>query len=131
MSGYARITLAVLVVFSLLPGGQSAATAVAAHAWGPLEILGRTIAPGESRRFKFMKSPRFEGAYIDIPVFVARGTLPGATLCVTAGIHGDEINGFEIARRVFDARIIGMSIPQVALSGFILFDLVELGGATP
>jgi predicted deacylase len=34
-------------------------------------------------------------------VFVARGVRHGPTLCVTAGIHGDEINGTEIARRAF------------------------------
>jgi len=29
-------------------------------------------------------------------------------------------------RAPFDAKIIGMSIPQVTLSGFILFDLVKM-----
>ena len=30
-----------------------------------------------------------------------RGSRPGPTLCVVAGIHGDEINSSEIARRLF------------------------------
>lgn len=94
--------------------------------WGPFEIRGHTIAPGESRRFKFMNSPGFEGAYIDIPVFVARGKLPGPTLCVTAGIHGDEINGVEIARRVFDSVTAGklkgtlVVLPIVNRHGFLM-----------
>ena len=36
-----------------------------------------------------------------VPVWIARGARPGKTLAVTAGIHGDELNGVEIARRIF------------------------------
>jgi predicted deacylase len=36
-----------------------------------------------------------------IPVWIAHGKQPGKVLCVTAGIHGDELNGVEVARRVF------------------------------
>ena len=36
-----------------------------------------------------------------VPVWIARGQQPGKTLVVTAGIHGDELNGIEIARRIF------------------------------
>ena len=36
-----------------------------------------------------------------VPVWIARGQRPGKTLAVTAGIHGDELNGIEVARRVF------------------------------
>ena len=36
-----------------------------------------------------------------MPVFVARGAAPGPTLCLTAGVHGDELNGVEVARRAF------------------------------
>ena len=121
-----------LIACSLLLGGTAPGTAQPAAApggeqgWGPLEILGRTIAPGESRRFRFMQSPGFEAAYIDIPVFVARGALPGPMLCVTAGIHGDEINGVEIARRVFDGVSAGklngtlVVLPIVNRHGFMM-----------
>jgi predicted deacylase len=34
-------------------------------------------------------------------VFVTRGSSPGPTLCLSAGIHGDELNGVEVARRIF------------------------------
>jgi predicted deacylase len=34
-----------------------------------------------------------------MPVFVVRGANPGPTLCLTAGVHGDELNGVEVARR--------------------------------
>jgi predicted deacylase len=70
--------------------------------WGAFEIIGQTIAPGEKKKFKLMPTQRFESAYVDVPVFVARGTAPGPTLGITSAIHGDEINSVEIARRVFD-----------------------------
>lgn len=76
---------------------------VAAAEWGAVEIADQRIAPGEMRRFSFLGERSFEGAFVDFPVFVARGSKPGPTLCVTSGIHGDEVNSVEIARRVFDA----------------------------
>lgn len=53
-----------------------------------------------------------------------RGNHPGPTLCLTAAIHGDEINGVEIARRVFVAteptRLSGTLIvlPAINADGF-------------
>jgi uncharacterized protein len=69
--------------------------------WGAVEIANERIAPGESRRFTYLGERSFEGAFLDFPVFVARGVEPGPTLCVTSGIHGDEINSVEITRRLF------------------------------
>jgi predicted deacylase len=43
----------------------------------------------------------FVGMRMAVPVWIARGQRPGKTLAVTAGIHGDEMNGVEIARRIF------------------------------
>lgn len=79
-----------------------AAPAVAAD-WGPIQLLGREISPGESERFAAVPDRTFEASYLNMPVFVARGTAPGPTLCITAGVHGDELNGVEIARRAFSA----------------------------
>jgi predicted deacylase len=47
-------------------------------------------------------------------VVVARGAQPGPTLCLTAGVHGDELNGFEIAYRTY-ARL-----DPAALSGTLI-----------
>jgi predicted deacylase len=69
--------------------------------WGAVEIANERIAPGELRRFTYHGERSFEGSFVDFPVFVARGVQPGPTLCVTSGIHGDEVNSVEIARRVF------------------------------
>lgn len=71
----------------------------ASEEWGPIQIREHSIAPGTEQRFSFAPFRSFEGAYLDVNVFVARGRRPGPTLCVVAGIHGDELNGAEIARR--------------------------------
>lgn len=91
--------LAAAVAFALV--ALAAPYSGAAETWGPIELLGRSVAPGESERFPFIPDRSFEASYLNTPVFVARGTTPGPTLCVTAGIHGDELNGVEVARRVF------------------------------
>lgn len=98
----------VLVRFALLlpatvavAAFASAAALAADKTWGPVEVVGRTIAPGTSERFPFIPDQSFEASYLNTPIFVARGIDEGPTLCLTAGIHGDEINGVEVARRAF------------------------------
>jgi predicted deacylase len=71
--------------------------------WGPLELLGRQIEPGTGERFPFIPDGSFDASYLNMPVFVARGKSPGPTLCLTGGIHGDELNGVEIVRRTFSS----------------------------
>jgi len=73
----------------------------AADSWGSLELLGRQVDPGTSARFPFIPDKSFEASYLNTPVFVARGARSGPTLCLTAGVHGDELNGVEIVRRTF------------------------------
>ena len=74
---------------------------IADDRWGPIELLGRETAPGTSARFPFIPDPSFDASYLNTPVFVARGARPGPTLCLTGGVHGDELNGVEVVRRTF------------------------------
>lgn len=92
--------------------------------WGPTRILGRKIGVGTKERIFLPASESFAGSAIDIPVVVARGMAAGPVVCLTAGVHGDELNGVEIVRQVFDnlepAVMEGMVIglPVVNLHGF-------------
>ena len=86
-----------LVVISI----TSVATASAADQLDALQLLGREIAPGTRSKFPFIPDRSFEASYLNMPVFVARGMRQGPTLCLTAGVHGDELNGVEVARRAF------------------------------
>lgn len=89
--------LVLLVATSITP----AAAAADADWSDPMQLLGREIAPGSRSKFPFIPDRSYEASYLNMPVFVARGLDPGPTLCLTAGIHGDELNGVEVARRVF------------------------------
>jgi predicted deacylase len=69
--------------------------------WGPLKALGVEIQPGTKQRLASLPLEDFSGMRMSVPVWISRGARPGRTLAVTAGIHGDELNGVEIARRIF------------------------------
>jgi hypothetical protein len=90
-----RATLLLSILLAGLPSFSSA------DDWGALELLGRAIEPGTTARFPFVPDRTFEASYLNTPVFVARGAAPGPTLCITAGVHGDELNGVEVTRRAF------------------------------
>jgi predicted deacylase len=91
--------------------------------WGAVEVIGNTIEPGSSSRFLFIQEQTYQASFLNAPVFVARGYAPGPTLCLTAGIHGDELNGVEVARRAFAetdaARLKGtlIAIPAINAEG--------------
>lgn len=97
--------------------------AVAAN-WSAIEVAGRQVEPGEKLKFLYLQSDSFEASYLNSPIFVARGSRSGYSLCITAGIHGDELNGMEIARRAFAL------VDQNELSGtFIVIPSVNAEGA--
>jgi predicted deacylase len=77
------------------------ASTAAAETWGSLQLLSRNVPAGTSTRFSFIRDRTFESSYLNMPVFVARGATRGPTLCLAAGVHGDELNGVEVARRAF------------------------------
>lgn len=92
-----RLLLAGVASSAMLP----VTFAADGEAWGSIEVVGREVAPGTRSKFPFNPDRSFEASYLNTPVFVARGSTPGPTLCLTAGVHGDEINGVEVARRAF------------------------------
>jgi len=89
-----------------------------------LQFLGVEVMPGESQQLSWSATELFEGVPVSTPVLVVNGTLPGPTLCLTAAIHGDELNGIEMVRRVMhdlspeklSGAIIG--VPIVNVQGF-------------
>ena len=100
------------------------AVAVATGVPIPLPILDTTVQPGESRRLSWSATELFEGVPVATPVLVVNGEMPGPTLCLTAAIHGDELNGIEMVRRVMhdlkpdklSGAVIG--VPIVNVQGF-------------
>jgi predicted deacylase len=92
--------------------------------WQSIELLGETIGTGQKWLLSWDSSESFVGSPVPIPVRVARGAQPGPTLCLTAGVHGDELNGIEVVRRVLQeiepGELQGMviGVPIVNLHGF-------------
>lgn len=66
------------------------------------EFGGASIAPGERRDVNVLVSQRSSGAPVFAPAHVWRAAAPGPTLLVTGTVHGDEINGAGIVRRLID-----------------------------
>lgn len=65
-----------------------------------LEIAGESIGPGERRLIEVPLAPTFTHDDLTLSVKVIRGRKPGPTLFVSAAVHGDEICGVEIIRRL-------------------------------
>ena len=93
-----------------------------------LEILGTKIHKGESANVSFNVAKLHTQNSIDVPVIISRSKKPGPTVLITAGIHGDEINGVEIVRQII-ARGINkpktgtiICIPVINVFGFIHMD---------
>lgn len=66
----------------------------------PLTLLGESIQPGTRHELRWQSSQSFDGSVVGTPVVVLHGARPGPRLCLTAAVHGDELNGIEIIRRI-------------------------------
>ncbi len=89
-----------------------------------ISLLNSNVAPGTFRTLQWSPGQYISSLDTPVPVLIAHGARPGPTLCLTAAIHGDEINGIEIVRRVLhqiepdelSGTVIG--VPIVNLDGF-------------
>lgn len=90
----------------------------------PLVLLGTNVPPMTSARLSWSPAQSMEGLASPTPVLVVHGKTEGPTLCLTAAIHGDELNGIEIVRRVLynikpqSLRGSVIGVPIVNLQGF-------------
>jgi predicted deacylase len=60
------------------------------------------VDAGEVRHVRSEVSETYLGDPVEVPVTVVNGEHDGPTLCVTAAIHGDELNGVKVAQEVAD-----------------------------
>jgi len=65
-----------------------------------LTILGVDVGFGESAKLSFSVAKLHTQNKIEVPVIIERSKKPGPTVLITAGIHGDEVNGVEIVRQI-------------------------------
>lgn len=73
-------------------------------------IINKTeVRPGEVSSIEVNIARLPSRTHIDIMVTVARALEPGPVLLLMGGLHGDEINGIEIVRRIIEK---GYHIPE-------------------
>lgn len=90
-------------------------------------IGGETVLPGQNKLLKISIDRLPTGTLIDIPIYVFNSKNPGPTVLVQAGLHGDEINGIEIVRRMLAEKLFTIdkgaiiAVPILNIFGFIHF----------
>lgn len=90
-----------------------------------LEIGGTRVRRGERATISFPVTKLYTHSQVAMPVQVLRGNKAGPQLFVSAAIHGDELNGVEIIRRLLKLptlkRLRGtlIAVPVVNVHGFI------------
>ena len=90
-----------------------------------ITILGVEIKRGESKCLEFDVAKLHTRNSIKVPVFIERAEKDGPVLLLLGGVHGDEINGVEIVRRIIRNKINKpsrgtiISIPVFNIFGFL------------
>ncbi len=90
----------------------------------PIKVGDQTIDPGRSRRFELPVARLPSGTWESMPVAVVNGRRAGPHVFLSAAIHGDEINGVEIVRRVLqrlDARRMAGAVIAVPIVNVLAF----------
>ncbi len=86
---------------------------------------GGTVGPGETANVRYTVSETYLGDPIRIPVTIINGERAGPTVCLTAALHGDELNGIEVVRAVAhewahdDLRGTIVCLPVLNVPGFL------------
>ena len=60
----------------------------------------REVPSGEKRHFRQEVSETYLGDPVEVPVTVVNGAHDGPAVLITAGLHGDELNGVKVAQEV-------------------------------
>jgi uncharacterized protein len=90
-----------------------------------VEINGIRVAPGERVSIDLPVARLYTHTSLAMPIQVVRGKRPGPSVFISAAIHGDELNGVEIIRRLLKHRALrGMkgtlyAVPIVNVHGFL------------
>jgi len=93
-----------------------------------LNILDKEILPGTSTTINFNVAKLYTSTKVEIPIIVERSNNPGPVILITAGVHGDEINGVEVVRQIIAKKINKpakgsiICIPVLNVFGFLNMD---------
>ena len=88
-------------------------------------INGREITPGLRLTLELPLPPLYTHTPVTMPVHIVRGKKDGPRLFVSAAIHGDELNGVEVIRRLLQLPVLSrlrgtlIAVPIVNVYGVI------------
>lgn len=88
-----------------------------------LNIGTTLIRPGETRQLELAVARLYTDTEVCMPVQVHHGRQPGPVVFVSAAVHGDELNGIEIVRRLVQMRSL-----KVRKGTLILVPMVNVYG---
>ena len=90
-----------------------------------IEIGGITISPGERVNVDLPVADLYTSESLHMPVQIICGRSAGPVLFISAAIHGDELNGVEIIRRLLKRKSLRsirgtlLAVPIVNVHGFL------------
>lgn len=90
-----------------------------------LDIAGYSIKPSESMKIDLPVVRMYTDSEVTMPVYVKRSKKDGPTVFVSAAVHGDELNGIEIIRRLIQSKNLKLScgslifVPMVNVYGVL------------
>lgn len=91
----------------------------------PLNIAGTVVQPGTRTTLQLPVASLYTHTQMELPVHIVHGRKQGPKLFVSAAIHGDELNGVEIIRRLLLQKTLKnmhgtlIAIPIVNIFGLI------------
>jgi uncharacterized protein len=92
---------------------------------GPVEIAGTTVGPARRQLVEVPVARLPTATRLNLPIIVLNGQRPGPRLWLSAVVHGDELNGLEIIRRLLEVirprRLAGtvLAVPVVNVFGMV------------
>ncbi len=90
-----------------------------------LKIGEHVVLPGQTKKIALPVAKLYTDADVNLPVYIIRGKKPGCTIFVSAAVHGDELNGIEIIRRLINLKGFKISagtliaVPMVNVYGVV------------
>lgn len=91
----------------------------------PFTLGDETIAPGAQANVSLPVAQLYTATSLDMQVRVINGKRPGPVLFISAAVHGDELNGVEIIRRLLKLKALRslrgtlLAVPVVNIHGFL------------
>jgi predicted deacylase len=90
-----------------------------------IKVGDSVVQPGERATVRLPVADLYTGTSLSMPVHVVCGRRDGPVLFVSAAIHGDELNGVEVIRRLLKRRALSsirgtlLAVPIVNVHGFL------------